>query len=165
MGRVAMSQSGSLRFWVGAVHSADNSQQIADWYSFSHIIHGFLLYGLCHLAGRGRGWSFGLRLVLAVFVESSWEVLENSSFIIDRYRHETLAWDYYGDSILNSVSDILFCVFGFVLAARLRVWVVIALAVAMEAGVMWVIRDGLILNVIMLIHPFEAIRHWQEAIG
>jgi hypothetical protein len=164
MGRLPICKCGHIRFWVGDVNSSENSQQIADWYSFSHIIHGFALYGIMRLIGRGK-WAIGLCLVAAVFVEASWEVLENSSFIINRYRHETMSLDYFGDSILNSMSDILFCVLGFFLAARLPVWVTIALVVAMEVGVGYAIRDNLTLNIIMLIHPSEAIRHWQMGRG
>ncbi|MDB5290473.1 MAG: hypothetical protein JWL69_1714 [Phycisphaerales bacterium] len=164
MGRLPMCKCGYIRFWVGDVNSSENSQQIADWYSFSHIIHGFALYGIMRLIGR-RKWPIGLCLVLAVFVEASWEVLENSSFIINRYRNSTMSLDYFGDSILNSMSDILFCVLGFFLAARLPVWVTVALVVVMEIGVGYAIRDNLTLNIIMLIHPSEAIRHWQMGRG
>jgi hypothetical protein len=100
-----------------------------------------------------------------VLLESTWEVTENSRFIIERYRSETLAWDYYGDSVLNSVSDILFAVIGFLLAARFRVWATIFLAVGMELMTACAIRDNLTLNVIMLVHPFEVIKHWQAGAG
>ena len=159
MGRLPMCKCGYIRFWVGAVNSPENSQQIADWYSFSHIIHGFVLYAFFRLISRRR-WPIGLCLVLAVGVEACWEVVENSSFIINRYRN-TMSQDYYGDSIVNSMSDILFAVLGFFLAAWLPVWVTIALVVVMEVGVLLAIRDNLTLNIIMLIHPFEAIKHWQ----
>jgi Protein of unknown function (DUF2585) len=164
-GRTAISKSGTIRFWVGQVHSPENSQQIADWYSFSHLIHGFLLYGMCYLMNRSRSMPLAACFLLSVLLESIWEVTENSRFIIDRYRTETLAWDYYGDSVLNSVSDILFAVIGFFLAARLRVWVTISLAIGMELMTAYAIRDNLTLNVIMLVHPFEAIKHWQAGAG
>ena len=159
MGRVPICKCGYVRLWVGQVNSPENSQQIADWYSFSHIIHGFALYAAARLIGRR--WPLGARLVLAVALEASWEVLENSSFIINRYRHSTMSLDYYGDSILNSVSDILFCVLGFFLATKLPVWLTVALIVVMEVGVGYAIRDNLTLNLIMLIHPFQAIKRWQ----
>ena len=157
MGRVPICKCGYIRLWVGAVSSPENSQQIADWYSFSHIIHGFFFYGLFHLIGRGK-WPIGSCLVLTVLAESSWEVLENSSFIMDRYRQSTIALSYYGDSVLNSMSDIFFCIVGFALAARLPVWMTLALIVVMELGVGYAIRDNLTLNIIMLIHPFQSIK-------
>jgi len=167
MGHTFLSKSGHVRLWVGAVNSSENSQQIADWYSFSHLIHGFLLYGLLRLANRFSGprhWPLGICLVLAMLIEASWEVTENTSFVINRYREATLSLDYYGDSILNSVCDMLFCIAGFFLAARLPVWLTITLAVLMELGVGYAIRDNLTLNIIMLVHPFEAIKHWQMAL-
>ena len=160
MGRIPICKCGHIRLWVGKVNSPENSQQIADWYSFSHIIHGFILYGLCRLIGRKK-LPLGLCLVIAVSAEATWEVIENSSFVIERYRAATMSLDYYGDSILNSMSDILFCVLGFFLAAYLPVWVTLALVVVMELGVLYAIRDNLTLNIIMLLHPFQAIKHWQ----
>jgi hypothetical protein len=163
MGRVLICKCGIVRLWVGEVNSAENSQQLFDWYSFSHIIHGFLLYAGMRLLGRAK-WPLALCLVLATLVEASWEVLENSPIIIDRYR-QTMAQGYYGDSILNSMSDISCAIAGFVLAAYLPVWATIGLALAMEIGVGFMIRDNLALNVIMLIHPFQAIKHWQMGAG
>ncbi|HWB53003.1 MAG TPA: DUF2585 family protein [Tepidisphaeraceae bacterium] len=159
MGRRWISASGRILLWVSAVKSSENSQQIADWYSFSHIIHGFFFYWFFRTISRRR-LSVGICLLLTIGAEASWEVLENSSFIIDRYR-QTMSLDYYGDSILNSMSDISFCIAGFALARFLPVWVTVALIVIMEVGVGYAIRDNLTLNIIMLIHPFSAIRQWQ----
>jgi hypothetical protein len=164
LGRPPISKSGHIRFWVGAVNSSENSQQLVDWYSFTHLLHGFLLYGALRLAGRGR-WPIGLCLVLAVFAEAAWEVVENTDFVIDRYREATISLDYYGDSILNSVFDMFFCALGFVLAAYLPVWLIVATFISIELGLAYAIHDNLTLNVIMLIHPFEAIKHWQMAIS
>ena len=124
-----------------------------------HVIHGFLFYGLFWLVGRR--WPVGLRLVLTVLVEAAWEIFENTPFVIERYRAVTISLDYFGDSILNSVSDIACCMAGFALARRLPVWVTVTLVVALELFVGYSIRDNLTLNVIMLLHPMDAIKVWQ----
>lgn len=160
MGRVPVCECGTIRLFVNEVNSNENSQQFFDWYTLSHIIHGFLFYGLFWLIAPKT--PLHVRLLLALGLEIGWELVENSNFIIDRYRANTSSVDYFGDSILNSVFDTLSMVLGFFLAARLPIWVIVATAVFFEILALIVIRDNLILNVIMLLHPFDFIRQWQS---
>lgn len=159
MGRPAICTCGVIRLWVGAVRSPQNSQQLTDWYSFSHIIHGLLLYALLRLAMPRA--PFGLRLALAVGIEAAWEIIENTPWVIEHYRQQALAQGYVGDSVVNSLCDTLAAVFGFVLARLLPVWASVALALAMEAFTGFMIHDNLTLNILQLIHPSAAISRWQ----
>ena len=126
----------------------------------SHIIHGFGFYGLLWLIARR--WPLGLRLVLAIALEASWEILENTPMIINRYRATTIALDYYGDSVLNSLADIGWMTLGFVLASRWPVWLIVVLTIVMEVAVGLWIRDNLTLNIIQLVYPLDFILRWQQ---
>jgi hypothetical protein len=159
MGRPPICTCGTVKLWVGTVNGPDNSQHIADWYTPSHIVHGFLFYGLFWLVLKRN--PPGDRLIGAVLIEAGWEILENSPLIIDRYRATTMALGYSGDSVINSVADISWMLLGFAIARRLPVWATVALAVGLELLALVVIRDNLTLNVLMLIAPNDSIRAWQ----
>jgi len=159
MGRPVICRCGRIALWHGSVRSPENSQQLLDWYSLSHLVHGLLFYLAAWAASRR--WPWRARLVLAVMVEALWEVAENSPAIIDRYRATTLAWGYAGDSILNSLADIACMIVGFLLARRLPTVGSVALAIAAELVALWAIRDNLLLNIVMLVAPLDAIGAWQ----
>lgn len=160
MGQPPICTCGAIRFWTNAVDSAENSQQISDWYTFSHVIHGMIFYAVI------RAFLPRLSIVqafaVAIAIEAGWEILENSPLIIERYREQALASGYSGDSVLNSVCDTIAASLGFVLAAVLPVRVTIALAVAMEIFTAVMVRDNLTLNVIQLIWPLESVGEWQQ---
>lgn len=163
MGRTIICTCGYIKVWEGDIWSAGNSQHLSDWYTFSHIIHGYIFYYFfTRFARKLPPWA---QLLGALLIEAGWEILENSPIIINRYRAATSSVDYYGDSIVNSLSDILSMVGGYALAKRLPTWVIITSGILMEIATTYLIRDGLILNIIMLIHPIESIKNWQMALS
>jgi hypothetical protein len=162
MGRPPICTCGEIDLWVGEVNSSRTSQMLSDWYSPSHIVHGFLFYAALSLIARK--WPVERRFLGALVVEVAWEIVENTPLIINRYREATAALGYTGDSVLNSVSDIAMMGLGFLLARRLPVWVSVAIVLMLELVPFLVIRDNLTLNVWMLLAPNESIKAWQSAL-
>jgi hypothetical protein len=161
LGRNPICACGTVDLWVGARDSPKTSQMLADWYSLSHIVHGLLFYGALWLVARRV--PIGWRFLIAVGIESSWEVIENTPFVIDRYRATTAALGYTGDSIINSLSDILMMCAGFLAARKLPVWAAVGLVILLELIPLFVIRDNLTLNVWTLFAPNASIQAWQAA--
>lgn len=159
MGRLPICKCGYVKLWHGIAVSSENSQHLSDWYTPSHILHGILFFGLFALILPRT--SINLRLALSLVIECAWEIVENTDMIINRYREATISLDYFGDSIVNSSADIAAMVVGFFLAARLPVWASIAIIIGFEALTIWLIRDGLALNILMLVWPLDAVKVWQ----
>lgn len=159
VGRVPICECGYVKLWHGQTMSSENSQHLTDWYTPSHVMHGLLFYGLLHLTARRL--SFAWRLTITTIIETAWEIVENSEAVIERYRSVTISLDYYGDSVINSVADIMAMIAGFFLARVLPVWASAALILFFEALTTWLIRDGLALNILMLLWPLDAVKAWQ----
>ena len=159
MGRNPICTCGTVALWVGERDSPRTSQMLVDWYSLSHIVHGLLFYALLWLIARR--WSVEWRFLAALTIEASWEVIENTPFVIDRYRATTAALGYTGDSVINSLSDIAMMALGFLIARKLPVWASLLLLVALELVPLFVIRDNLTLNVWTLLAPSKAVQAWQ----
>jgi Protein of unknown function (DUF2585) len=158
-GRAWWCSCGNFNIWAGDIWSQHNSQHLTDPYSFTHILHGVLFCGILALVMPKISWKW--RLCFTILLESGWEILENSQFIINRYRESTMALGYNGDSILNSVGDILCCTAGFLIARKIGLKYSIMLFIAFELLLLIWIRDNLTLNIIMLIYPVKAIKDWQ----
>ena len=161
LGRSPLGPDGKFGWWDGNIWSSENSQRVADAYSFSHIVHGILFFALLWLVARRLPVPY--RFLIAVLLEAGWEVLENSPLIINRYREATIALGYVGDSVLNSCSDIAMMALGFWFASRTKIWVSVVAVLAMEVFCLLWVRDNLTLNIIMLIHPIDALKAWQSA--
>ena len=158
-GRLWMCACGRIDLWAGNTHSADNSQHLLDPYSFTHVLHGLVFYGV--LAWAFPQLAVAWRLALAISLEALWEIVENSAFVIQRYREATLALGYEGDTIVNALGDLLCCGIGVLLARQLGFRRSLALFVVTELVLIVWIRDSLLLNIVMLLHPFEVIKAWQ----
>lgn len=159
MGRTPSYKYGPIRLWSGDIKSDQNSQQIADPYTFTHVIHGVGFYALLRLVPAPL--SLGTRAIIALSAESTWEVFENTDAVINRYRTATLSLDYYGDSVINSVLDIIVSMLGFFFAARFPARTSILLVIFIEVTLALIIRDNLFLNIFLLIYPVPAIQNWQ----
>jgi hypothetical protein len=159
LGRVWWCQAGDYTPWSWEIWTAHNSQHVIDPYSFTHVLHGVLEFWLIGLVFKKMPMAW--RFFLAVLIEGSWEVAENTNYIINRYREETISLDYFGDSIINSIADIICCASGFAIAYWIRFWRSAALFLLTEAILVLTIRDSLIINIVMLIYPLDAIKKWQ----
>lgn len=160
MGHPLICKCGTVKLWHAGRGDNEISQHISDWYTYSHVLHGVIFFWLITLVAKGR-LSVAARLLIAVFIEAGWEILENTPLIINRYRAVTISRDYFGDSVVNSTADIIAMVLGFLVASRLPAWVTVAMIIVVEVGLLFLIRDNLLLNIIMLVHPIDAIRVWQ----
>src|SRR5262245_14784210 len=154
MGRIPICACGYVKIWHGGRGDAEMSQHLADWYTYSHVLHGVIFYWLTWAVFRGR-LSVAARLVIAVLIEGAWEIFENAPFVIERYRTHTISLGYTGDSVINSVGDMLATVAGFLLTARLPAWVTVMLVIVTEAALLYAIRDNLLLNIVMLLYPLD----------
>jgi hypothetical protein len=159
-GRHPICTCGTIDLWVGGRDSPKTSQMLADWYSASHVVHGLLFYAFLWLIARRAPVQW--RFLAALVVEASWEIVENTPMVIDRYREATAALGYSGDSVLNSMSDITMMCIGFLIARKLPLWASAVLLVVLELVPLAVIRDNLTLNVWMLLAPNAAIAAWQS---
>jgi hypothetical protein len=160
MDRITICKCGYIKLWHGGRGDSEISQHLADWYTYSHVLHGVIFYFLLWFVFRGR-LSVAARLVIATLIEGAWEIFENTPFIINRYRTQTVSRDYFGDTIINSVGDILAMIVGFLVASRLPAWVTVFLLIATELLLLYLLRDNLLLNIVMLIYPLDWIRQWQ----
>ena len=161
MGQVLWCACATWVPWSFDTWSSHNSQHLLDPYSFSHLQHGLVFFGALALVGSRL--TMGSKLIIAMIIEAAWEILENTPMVINRYREATISLDYHGDSVANSVSDLLACWLGFEVARRLPWWGTVSLFVVVEVVMVLTIKDSLLLNVLMLVYPLDAVLQWQGA--
>ena len=158
-GRLWLCDCERFRLWLGDAWSSETSQQLFDPYSFTHVLHGFALAGLLALLLPRAGWRW--RLALAVAAEAAWEVFENTEFVVNRYRETTAALGYNGDTVVNSLGDVIACGAGVLLARRLGLLKTLLVFALTEVVLLFWIRDSLLLNILLLVYPSEKLRAWQ----
>lgn len=163
-GRIPICDCGYIKFWHGLVNDSGDSQHLFDWYSFTHVLHGLGFYLLLWLVDRKKKLSIATKFLIAIGLAAGWEILENSPMIINRYRAATFSLNYYGDSIINSIGDVIAAGLGFWFAFKMKPWISVLFFIAVELMLAIVIRDNLSINIIMLIHPIEAIKAWQNGL-
>lgn len=161
-GRIPICACGYIKIWHGIVNDSGDSQHLFDWYSFTHVLHGLIIYFALWVIDRKKRLKFGAKLLIAIGIAAGWEILENSAMVINRYRAETFSLNYFGDSIINSIGDVISMSLGFLFSYKMKVRYSIALFIVIELALAYIIRDNLIINIIMLIHPVEAIKLWQQ---
>lgn len=162
VGRSLICPCGTVAIWYSPGDPGPSSQSLLDWYTPSHLIHGILFYTALWWVAREMPLRW--RLVIAMAVECGWEIVENTPWVIERYRNATVSVDYNGDSVINSTFDILAMLLGFALARRLPVWASVAIVIGFELLTTWLIRDGLALNILMLFWPLQSVLDWQAAL-
>lgn len=163
-GRINICSCGYVNLWYGMVNGSGDSQHIFDWYSFTHVLHGLIIYFGIWLLDRKKILTLQTKILIAVGIAAGWEILENSSVIIERYRSATFSLNYYGDSIINSIGDVISMFTGFLFAYKMRWYWSVLLLIVIEISLAYIIHDNLIFNIIMLVHPVEAIKNWQQSI-
>ncbi len=163
-GRINICACGYVNFWYGLVNGSGDSQHIFDWYSFTHVLHGLIIFFGIWLFDRKKKLSLQTKILIAVSIAAGWEILENSPIIIERYRSATFSLNYYGDSIINSIGDVISMSLGFLFAYKMRWYWSVILFIVIELSLAYIIHDNLTFNVIMLIHPVDAIKAWQQSI-
>lgn len=165
LGNPLICSCGYVKLFDASVRSSENSQHLLDWYSFSHVIYGFILFFAGWLVRRKFGWPLYVIFLIAVALSAGWELFENTHFVLHRFQTNTISFDYYGDSVLNSLMDTASMMVGFWLAWTLPVWSIVVIAVALELLIGFITRDNLLLNIIMFTHPARAILQWQAALS